>query len=271
MLSFFLHFLVCGTLLGEEGKRKSLENKTREGNMVNAARRGQKKKGLTRMYSAMGFQYQTQPNPNINYPFLETLVCESKHGFTVITLTSSAAPDEEPFITTRTLQGGALNAYGIIVRYQSGDFDGPKNTSGGGRGGSGGSTTGGSETGGIQQTSSSGNGNASKDSSLSTGASIGIGAGLGILGLGMVIGAVVLVLKMRKKKERKEVETYGEMSAGHGGSYRYAHNGEVVSEMGHQNQDPVEIEGDFYSKIPGMGNAPAELDGAVRGGGGLKG
>jgi hypothetical protein len=108
--------------------------------------------------------------------------------------------DKEPTTTALLLPGGALNAYAIIVRYQSSDFA-VKITTTGATSSSSSSSSGSGSTGiaaATHRLAESGGGGSG--GGLSTGASIGIAVSLGIVGLGLIFGAVFLVLRRRRKR-----------------------------------------------------------------------
>jgi hypothetical protein len=89
--------------------------------------------------------------------------------------------------------GGFLRANGIIVKFQSGDFDSKKTTG----------TSSGTPAGQSPTSSWTGGGGGGGGGGLSTGASVGIGVGVGVIGLAAIIGLVWFLLRSRNRKQQK--------------------------------------------------------------------
>jgi len=144
-----------------------------------------------------------------------------------------------------TKSNGALNAYGIVVKFQESDFTSPKTMSSGSQppstitwtsyGGSTGSQNG---SGGLQK-----------------GASIGIGVSVGLVALVAIVGGVYFLLRLRKKRSSKQlgVEAYRDLA----------------QELSEGKSEAYELDSTFKAQelgstvhhVPGSVHAPQELDG----------
>ncbi|KAF2637104.1 hypothetical protein P280DRAFT_139028 [Massarina eburnea CBS 473.64] len=152
------------------------------------------------IHSAMNFTYVSRSSSE----FLSTLVCESSYDSRnprLVTVTSSFLTDE-PFTTTTVLSTGAMNAYGIFVKYKSGGLGGSKTEASSGNSNSGGSSS-------STDAPTSSNTAVSPDGKgrLSTGASIGIGISIGVVFFALVIGTVFFVLRRRKNAKMLPVSS----------------------------------------------------------------
>ncbi|KAF2447459.1 hypothetical protein P171DRAFT_518562 [Karstenula rhodostoma CBS 690.94] len=147
--------------------------------------------------SAIPMNLQTQRIPNPNFPFLDTLRCESTYTAKgTFTLTSSEEGREPtPAVYMHPSKPGAINAYAVVVRFQATDFASKTLSSFS-------STSSPSLSGTTSSSPAPSSTDISKDSGLSTGASVGIGVGAGAVGLAAIIGTVWFILRSRKKKQR---------------------------------------------------------------------
>jgi hypothetical protein len=137
---------------------------------------------------AMQFSAQATGSPVPTHPWKDTLMCVSSYT-TSDTKTITKSPLTGNTFTSKYVRtvGAAINAYGIIVKHQSGDPNSASTSN----------TISSSSTEGTGKSTGS---SESAGSGLSSGASIGIGVSVGVVGLALVVGGIYLFLRLRKKK-----------------------------------------------------------------------
>lgn len=186
------------------------------------------------------------------HSFLSTMLCYHAYtGTGSMAATVTSLSGEKPGSTMITFRegAGAINAYGIVVRFQSNDFA---------------STTSASVSSGktsfvTTPTATSASGAPASSSAeagsggLSTGASIGIGLSVGMVALGAVAGGLWLFFRNRK---RRRLEGYGlqhefpawdappqEMEAVREPKMMYAHEAAQELQGREEMMEPQELDG----------------------------
>ena len=176
----------------------------------------------------MQFSAQETGTPNPFHPWKDTLMCVSSYGTTgTRTITKSPLKGKPSATKYEYPAKGAMNAFGVIVKHQSGDFDSTTTTSSGATS----STTSSTST----ETSTGGGG-----SGLSSGASIGIGVSVGVLALALIVGGVYLAMRHRKKQNAL---AYQNAFAADYPEVQSAHISKVPQEIGESELPPQELDG----------------------------
>jgi hypothetical protein len=196
----------------------------------------------------MSFDATLRTAVNADFPHINSLPCWSEYTENGTMTVTSSDPGATPFPTEISVweTNGAINAYGIVVKFQESDFSGTTWPAANG------SSEGGGPTASPPGTTEL----ASKNGGLNAGASVGIGVSVGLFALAAIVGGVYFLLRSRKRKRAK----------GQLGVEAYRPQGQHPSEwkpvgvaVYEQTQSTPQELGTTVHHMPGSRHAPQEL------------